>query len=72
MKEKNKKEKDLQFIKGITSITVESLCKEEKIATANLYTLLASEKRIHNIKENIDQKIKKVYGEYDEQGNNSL
>lgn len=60
------KEKDLNFIKGITSIKIIDLCKEEKVKTSNLYTMKVSKEKLHNIKENIDNKIKAAYKEYNE------
>ena len=71
-KEKNlktEKEKDLTFIKTITNITVKGLCSDEHIDRVNVYTMKTSKEKLHNIKENIDKKIKDAYIEYGE--NNS-
>lgn len=71
-KEKNlkiEKEKDLVFIKRITNITVKGLCSDENIDRTNIYTMKISKEKLHNIKENIDKKIKDAYVEYGE--NNS-
>lgn len=62
----NMKEKELNFIKGISNIKITELCKEEKVKTSNLYTLKVSKEKLHNIKVNIDNKIKDLYKEYDE------
>lgn len=66
---KIEKEKDLVFIKRITNITVKGLCSDEHIDRNNIYTMKISKEKLHNIKENIDKKIKDAYIEYGE--NNS-
>ena len=61
-----KKEKELKFIKGISNIKITELCREEKVNTSNLYTLKVPAEKLHNIKLNIDKKIKELYEDYDE------
>lgn len=67
-KEKNsrsEKEKDIIFIRAIAGITIKSLCEEEKTYKQNFYTMNISEEKLHNIKLNIDKRIKEAYIEYD-------
>ena len=64
------KRNEIEFIKGISNIRITELCKEEKVSTSNLYTLKVPLETLHNIKLNIDNKIKKVYEDYER--NNTL
>lgn len=71
IEKQEEKKKDINFIRGFSNIRINKICEEEKISRGNLYTNKASASNIHIIKENIDNKIKKLYEDYDER-NSSL
>ena len=63
---KKDKLKDLQFLKNFSKITIKGACKEENIKKNNVYTLKISKENLNRIKANIDNKINKLYEEYNE------
>ena len=62
---KNEKMKDIIFIKTITNVNIRGVCSEENVKPQNFYKLKVSAEKLHNIKNNIDKKIKEAYIEYD-------
>lgn len=60
------KEKDIKFINDFKNIRFRNICKEEKVFTQNYYKMEISQEKLHNIKLNIDNKIKKLYEDYNE------
>ena len=62
--------KDIEFINNFKNIKFYEICKEEKVSPQNYYKMEISEEKLHNIKINIDRKIKELYEAYDE--NSSL
>lgn len=57
------KQEIINFLKAFNQITVTNICKEEQVKTSNLYTMQVSKEKMNNIKNNIDNKIKKLYEE---------
>ena len=55
------KKQILKFIKDFQNIHITNICEEEHVKTSNLYTLKVSQEKMNNIKNNIDNKIKKLY-----------
>ena len=64
------KYKDVKFINDFKNIKFYDICKEEKVIPQNYYKMEVSKEKLHNIKVNIDNKLKQLYEEYDE--NSSL
>lgn len=62
----NDKLKDIKFIRDFNNITFKKVCEEEKVYTINFYRMEISKEKLHNIKLNIDNKIKKLYEDYNE------
>lgn len=62
----NTKIKDVKFINDFKNIRFYELCKEEKVSPQNYYKMEISEEKLHNIKINIDRKIKELYEAYNE------
>lgn len=58
--------KNVEFIKSIANITVRGECLKENVKTNNFYKLEVSPEKLQNIKNNIDNEIKKIYEVYDE------
>lgn len=69
-KESTNKLKDIKFINDFKNIRFYEVCKEEKVSPQNYYKMEISEEKLHNIKINIDRKIKELYEDYD--GKSSL
>lgn len=63
--------KEIKFINNFKSIRFYDICKEEKVFPANYYKMEISKEKLLNIKTNIDNKIKKLYEDYDHE-NSSL
>ena len=57
--------KDVKFIRGFNKITLKKICNEEKVDRNNFYKLEVSKEKIHNMKLNIDKKLKELYEDYD-------
>ena len=57
----NNKEKDLNFIKNFSKITISKACKNVKVARQNVMKGTASEKNIEKVKEEIEKQIAKLY-----------
>lgn len=57
---KDDKLKDLEFIKSFSRITVKKACEEEKIKMNNVYSLNISKENLQRIRKNIENKIKKL------------
>jgi len=66
MTNKEEKLKNIKFIKDFSKITVVKACSEEHIKTSNLYTLHISKENLERIKNNIDNKIKELYKDYED------
>lgn len=62
----SEKEKDLNFLKDFSKITITKACKQEKICKANVYRLQVSKEHLRNIKENIKIQINSLLEKYDE------
>lgn len=56
------KEKDLEFIKGFTQITVSQICKDLKVDRGNLINGRASEEKTNLIKEEIIRRFNDLIG----------
>lgn len=65
----NDKLKDVKFIKDFNKITLKKVFEEEEADTSNFYKLEISKEKLHNIKLNIDSKIKKLYEDYYNESN---
>ena len=65
-KENTNKLKDVKFINDFKNIKFYEVCKEEKVSPQNYYKMEISEEKLHNIKVNIDRKIKELYEAYNE------
>ena len=63
------KEKEVKFINNFKNIRFYDICKEEKVIPANYYKMEVSKEKLLNIKANIDNKIKKLYEDYDHESN---
>lgn len=67
MDEKNNN-KDLNFLKEFSTITVASVCKEEKIDSGNMYK---RGKNADKVKSAIDKKLIKLYNNYVDAGDDN-
>lgn len=56
-----RKEKDLQFIKNFSKITIKKVCENAKVVRQNVFNGTASEKSIEKVKEEIETQIAKLY-----------
>lgn len=56
-----RKEKDLQFIKNFSKITIKKVCENAKAVRQNVLNGTASEKSIEKVKEEIETQIAKLY-----------
>lgn len=56
-----RKEKDLQFIKNFSKITIKKVCENVKAVRQNVLKGTASEKSIEKVKEEIETQIAKLY-----------
>ena len=65
----NMKENDIEFINNFKNIRFRNICYEEKVHPQNYYKMEVSSEKIHNIKVNIDNKIKKLYEDYNVKDN---
>lgn len=65
----NMKENDIEFINNFKNIKFRNVCREEKVHPQNYYQMEVSPEKIHNIKVNIDNKIKKLYEDYNVKDN---
>jgi hypothetical protein len=54
------KEKDLKFIKSFAEISISELCRELVIDRSNLYRGLVKEEKIHELRELLEKKLKKL------------
>lgn len=63
------KEKEVKFIEGFKNIKFYNICKEENVNPQNYYKLEVSPEKLLNIKANIDNKIKKLYEDYNGKDN---
>lgn len=63
------KEKEVKFINDFKNIKFYDICKEEKVIPQNYYRMEISKEKLLNMKANIDNKIKKLYEDYDGKDN---
>lgn len=56
-----KEDKDLEFIKGFSKISIKSICEKLKINRSNLLYGRSTLKNSARVKEEIENEIKEVY-----------
>lgn len=54
------KEKDVEWIKNFSSITVSNICKELGINKSNLYTFKISAEKTSKVKEEIQKRLREL------------
>lgn len=57
----NRKEKNHQFIRNFSKITITGICKKLNIERQNIILGTASEEKIERVKEEIQKEIAKLY-----------
>lgn len=57
---KEKKEKDVEWIKKFASISVSDVCRELGINKANLYTFRISAEKTSLVKEEIEKRLREL------------
>ena len=57
----NRKEKNHQFIRNFSKITITGICKKLNVERQNIIVGTASEEKIERVKEEIQKEIAKLY-----------